>query len=93
MPHFKALNPGVTESDMIRQMSLRSIEDYLRNSSKIGMIHNEDDIIMLPGEIDYLRDVFGSRATIYPHGGHCGNMAYPDNVEAMIGFFQNTQQN
>ena len=93
MPHFKALDPGVTESDMIRQLSLRSIEEYLRNSPKIGMIHNEDDIIMLPGEIDYLRDVFGSRATIYPHGGHCGNMAYPDNVEAMIGFFQTTQQN
>lgn len=92
MPHFKALDPSVTESDMIRQLSLRSIENYLRNTSKIGMFHNEDDIIMRPGEIDYLRDVFGSRATIYPYGGHCGNMAYPDNVAAMIEFFKNTQQ-
>ena len=78
---------------MIQQLSMRSIENYLRTSPKIGMIHNEDDIILQPGEIDYLRDVLGSRATIYPHGGHCGNMAYPENVNAMVGFFQSTQKN
>jgi pimeloyl-ACP methyl ester carboxylesterase len=93
MPHAKSIDPNITESVMIQRMSLRSIEDYLRTSPKIGMIHNEDDIILQPGEIDYLRDVMGSRATIYPHGGHCGNMAYPDNVNAMVGFFQSTQQN
>lgn len=93
MPHFQALDPRITEPDMIRQMSLRIIEAYLRTSPKIGLIGNEDDIILLPGEIDYLRDVFGSRATIFPRGGHCGNLAYPDNVDAMIGFFQSTQQN
>jgi hypothetical protein len=68
-------------------LSLRSLDGYLRNSEKFGMIHNEDDVILLPGEIDYLRDLFGTRATIFPHGGHCGNMAYPDNVSAMVGFF------
>jgi len=93
MPHFRAVNPGLTETEMIQQLSLRSIEDYLRHSEKFGLITNEDDIILLPGEIDYLRALFGSRATIYPHGGHCGNMAYPDNVAAMVGFFQNNKQN
>lgn len=88
LPYFQGRNPGLTEDQMIAQMSLRTVEEYLRTSPKIGLIHNEDDIIMLPGEIDYLRDVFGSRARIFPHGGHCGNMAYPDNVAAMVGFFQ-----
>lgn len=88
LPHFQALNPQITEPDLIRQLSLRSIEDYLRSSPKFGLIHNEDDIILLPGEIDYLRGVFGDRARIFPHGGHCGNMAYPENVAAMVGFFQ-----
>ena len=64
----------------------------MRTSSKFGLIHNEDDIILLPGEIDYLRSVFGDRARIFPHGGHCGNMNYPDNVAAMIGFFQAFKQ-
>lgn len=93
MPHFQAIDPSVTEAAMIGKMDLHSIEDYLRSSTKIGLIHNEDDIIMLPGEVDYLRDVFGNRATIYPRGGHCGNMAYPENVNAMVGFFQSTNQN
>ena len=93
MPHFQALDPSITEPEMIKQLSLYPLEEYLRNSPKIGLIGNENDIILLPGEIDYLRDVFGSRASVFPSGGHCGNMAYPDNVKAMIAFFQTTQQN
>ena len=54
----------------------------------LRLIHNEDDIIMLPGEVDSLRDMFGSRAQIYPRGGHCGNMSYPENVAGMVDFFQ-----
>lgn len=92
LPHFQKSNQNITESELIGQMSLRTIEEYLRTSPKIGLIHNEDDVILIPGEIDYLRDIFGSRATIYPHGGHCGNMAYPENVAAMIAFFSTTHQ-
>ena len=87
LPHFQAKDPSVTEAQLIKTLSLRSIDGYLRDSEKFGLIHNEDDVILLPGEIDYLRDLFGTRATIFPHGGHCGNMAYPDNVSAMVGFF------
>jgi hypothetical protein len=87
VPHFQAKDPSVTEAQLIKTLSLRSIDGYLRDSAKFGLIHNEDDVILLPGEIDYLRDLFGNRATIFPHGGHCGNMAYPDNVSAMVGFF------
>lgn len=93
LPHFQAKNPSLTEPDLIRQMSLRYIEDYLRASPKLGLLHNEDDVILLPGEIDYLRDLFGDRAQIFPRGGHCGNMAYPDNVKAMVGFFQASRKN
>jgi hypothetical protein len=88
LPYFQGKDPSLTESDLVRMTSLSYIEDYLRNSPKIGLIGNEDDLILLPGEIDYLRKIFGSRAQIFPRGGHCGNMAYPDNVTAMVGFFQ-----
>lgn len=93
LPYFQGKNPSLTETDLIRMTSLKYLEDYLRTSPKFGLIHNEDDIILLPGEIDYLRDLFGSRAQIFPHGGHCGNMAYPDNVMAMVNFFQTSNQN
>jgi hypothetical protein len=93
LPYFQGKNPSLTEADLVRLTSLQYIEDYLRTSPKFGLITNEDDLILLPGEVDYLRQLFGSRATIYPSGGHCGNMAYPDNVKAMVGFFQASNQN
>ena len=92
MPHFKAQDPTITEAEVIAQMSLRSEETYLRNTKKIGLFHNQDDIIMLPGEVDYLKGVFGDRAMIYPYGGHCGNISYPDNVTAMVSFFKGSAQ-
>jgi hypothetical protein len=93
LPYFQAQNPALTEKDLVTQTTLKYIEDYLKDSPKFGLIHNEDDIILLPGEIDYLRNVFGSRATIYPRGGHCGNMGYPENVTAMLDFFQASNKN
>ncbi len=66
LPYFQSKDPTVTEAGLIRQMSLRYIEDYLRSSPKFGLIGNEDDIILLPGEIDYLRDLFGERAHDLP---------------------------
>jgi hypothetical protein len=87
MPFFAARNPGLTEKVAISQMGLNSIEDYLKIADKIAVVTNEDDFILAPGEVEYLRKVFGSRAKIYPEGGHCGNMGYPDNIDHMVEFF------
>ena len=47
-------------------------------------------VIELPRrEIDFFPEVFGDRATIFPYGGHCGNMSYKTNVEYMLNFFKN----
>ena len=72
----------------IEEMSLNSITDYLRGDDRIEVIHNRDDVILAPGEINYFSQVFGSRAKIYPYGGHLGNMEYRENVEYMVGVFK-----
>lgn len=87
-PFFRARQPDLIKQALIDSVSLKSIEDYLKNTKKIGLVHNEDDIILAPGEIDFFRQVFGSRAKIYPNGGHCGNMIYIENVDYMINFFK-----
>ena len=51
-------------------------------------MHNANDLILAPGEIDFFPRVFGTRAKIYPKGGHCGNMDYTDNVAHMINVFK-----
>jgi hypothetical protein len=74
---------------LIEGTSLRSIESYLRNSPKIVLMDNEDDLILTPQDLSFLKDVFGARAKIYPRGGHCGNMTFRDNVVYMLNVFKN----
>jgi len=88
LPYYQAEHPSVTAKELIEKLSLLHIEDYIRTSPKFGLMHNADDVIMRPGEVDYLSNMFGSRAHIYPYGGHCGNMSYPENVARMVDFFQ-----
>ncbi len=87
-PYFQTRHPDLSKQDLIASTSLKSIEDYLINSKKIGLVTNQDDFILAPDEIDYLKRIFKSRAKIYPNGGHCGNMDYKDNVAYMIDFFK-----
>ena len=80
-PYFQSKNPGLTKEALIESTSLRSIEPYLRNSPKIVLMDNEDDLILTPEDLAFLKNVFGSRAKIYPYGGHLGNMTYSANVD------------
>lgn len=86
-PYYKDENPNLTRDQFIATASLIEIADYLRNSPKISVMHNQDDIILEPGEVNFFNEVFGDRATIYPHGGHCGNINYRDNVAHMVSTF------
>jgi hypothetical protein len=88
-PYSQSRNPGLTKEALIESTSLRSIESYLRNTPKIVLMDNEDDLILAPGEMAFLKDVFGPRAKIYPRGGHLGNMTYRANVYYMIDVFKN----
>lgn len=88
-PYYEREHPGKTREQFISAISLKSIADYLRSTQKITVMHNADDVILEPGEINFFREVFGDRATIYPHGGHCGNMNYRDNVAHMVATFTN----
>ncbi len=87
LPYFEKRRPGVQIEQLIQESSLRGIEGYLRGSEKIGLMTNEDDIILAPGELDFLRSVFGARARIYITGGHLGNVQHKDNVADIIAFF------
>jgi pimeloyl-ACP methyl ester carboxylesterase len=87
-PYFQKLRPGLTKQALIESESLRSIEGYLKSSAKFGMMANENDFILTRAELDYLRELFGERAKIYPRGGHLGNLEYKDNLAYMVNFFK-----
>lgn len=87
VPYFTRTS-GMTQQQVIDASSLLSIKNYLQQSDKIAMMHNENDPILKAGEIEQLKSLFPNRAKVYPSGGHCGNMEYKDNVAYMIGFFK-----
>jgi pimeloyl-ACP methyl ester carboxylesterase len=87
-PYFQKQRPGLTKQALIDSQSLRSIEGYLKSSAKFGVMTNENDFILTKAELDYLRQLFGERAKIYPRGGHLGNLEYNENLAYMVAFFK-----
>lgn len=88
-PFFKERYPDITRKTLKEKTSLESIKTYLETCKKIGLITNNDDIILEPGAVDFFKKLFKNRARIYPNGGHCGNMEHTHNVAHMINFFKN----
>ena len=89
VPYFQEKEASLTREKLIQENSLESIKSYLSSADKVAVMHNEDDIILAPGEIDFFRQVFGDRAKIYPRGGHLGNMAHRDNMTYLVDYFKN----
>jgi predicted alpha/beta-fold hydrolase len=87
-PYHKTLDPKVSRTALIEEMSLSSIEDFLRSAENIRVVHNQDDLILEPGEIDFFSDVFGDRARIFPNGGHLGNMLQRDVIAHIVSVVQ-----
>jgi pimeloyl-ACP methyl ester carboxylesterase len=87
LPVLKERYPDKTRDELIASAGLPAIEDYLANATHIRVVTNEDEIILAPGELDYMKQLFGSRIKTYPRGGHCGNMDHHENVRYMVDFF------
>ena len=86
-PYYRKRTEDVSFEELARRNSLRAIAGYLRQADHIGLIHNADDILLSAEELEFLKDVFGARAQIYPTGGHSGNMLFRDNVAYTIDYF------
>ncbi|MBT8767510.1 alpha/beta fold hydrolase family protein [Metapseudomonas boanensis] len=88
IPFWRARYDGGSLNQLIQQVSLYALTDYLKQNSKIAVMHNADDLILGPGDLGYLRRTLGDRLTVFPHGGHCGNLNYRVNGDAMLEFFR-----
>lgn len=88
IPMWRAQYDGGSLNHLVEQVSLYALEDYLRESPKIAVMHNADDLILGPGDLGFLRRTFGERMTLYPRGGHCGNLTYRVNARHMLEFFR-----
>jgi len=87
-PFYEPKYPDESRDSFVRLHSLYAIEDYLRGAPNVAVFHNQDDVILAAGEIDFFPEVFGDRATIFPNGGHLGNLEYSVNMAKIVGYFK-----
>lgn len=84
-PSFEDRYPNLNRQEFAHRQSLHGIRDFLASTSYIEAVHNADDIILEQGQVDFFAEVFGSRATIYPHGGHLGNITQMQTLAKIVG--------
>ncbi|KTB82507.1 serine/threonine protein kinase [Pseudomonas syringae ICMP 13102] len=88
IPMWRARTDGGSLLQLVDQVSLYALKDYLHSNTKIAVMHNADDVILGSGDLGFLHKTFGDRLTVYPYGGHCGNLNYRVNTDAMLEFFR-----
>jgi hypothetical protein len=87
-PFYETRTTAKTRAEFAHLQSLASIRDYLSDAQKIGVVSNRDDIILSPGESDFLVRTFGARAKIYPTGGHLGNIEHRETISYIVEYFR-----
>src|SRR5262245_4763164 len=87
-PYYEKSTTAKTRAEFAQLQSLESIQSYLISARKIGVVDNQDDVILVPGEIDFLLNTFDDRAKIYPHGGHLGNLQQYETVAHILDYFK-----
>ena len=87
LPFWRKRFDGEDIRSLIEETGLAAIEEHLRDNPRIAVMTNADDLILVPGDLAWLRAVFADRLTVYPSGGHLGNMNYRRNVADMLAFF------
>jgi hypothetical protein len=72
---------------LLQRSSLAPIMDRLRNNPKVHILHNVDDFLVERKSIEALKEALGDQVTLYPYGGHIGNLWYPENKKTVLRFF------
>jgi hypothetical protein len=83
LPYLHYNDPTITRAEALRRSSLESIRDWLAKADKVTVVGTRDDVILDARDVRFLQTVFGGRAHLFEHGGHCGNMMTPAFVRVM----------
>lgn len=70
-------------AEMTKTETLYGLHDFLVSHHEVEIFHNADDFLVRPQDIAYLQDTLTNRLTLFPHGGHMGNIWYPTNQQML----------
>lgn len=79
LPYYSRRDPSLTFDDegartMFERCDLHSIADGLRANDKVRLFSNENDFLLRPEDVSWLKQLLGDRAKFFPAGGHLGNL-------------------
>jgi ABC-type transporter lipoprotein component MlaA len=78
IPYFADKEGGArTQAQLFDAANLYSQEAGLRDDERIAVFTNKDDFILQPSDLGWLESVFAGRITVFPGGGHLGNLYMP----------------
>jgi ABC-type transporter lipoprotein component MlaA/pimeloyl-ACP methyl ester carboxylesterase len=83
----------VDADELAFEAGLRSLEKALRTNEKIRIVTNANDFILGEENLAWLREVVGDRVTVFPDGGHLGNMHLPVVQKAVLAALGSAPQN
>ncbi|WP_413290857.1 hypothetical protein [Bdellovibrio sp. HCB337] len=79
--------PDYTIEDLNKEVSFYQFGKHVQTHKNIFMVHTADDFILKAGDIAWIQDKFQNRAVIFPFGGHCGAMNFPQFSEYLAEVF------
>lgn len=79
LPYYSRHEPGISFDDagartMFERCDLHSIAEGLRTNDKVRLFANENDFLLRPEDVAWLKELLGDRARFFPAGGHLGNL-------------------
>jgi len=88
LPFYAEGGSGITFDEagarrLFAACDLRSLEAALARNERVRLFTNENDFLLRPEDLAWLRTTFGARARIFPAGGHLGNLHRKD-IQAVI---------
>lgn len=90
MWRLQSAEPQADLGSFTKRGSLAAILDRVRGNSIVHIMHNADDFIADRKSIEELKEALGDHVTLYPYGGHLGNLWYPENKESVLRQFRAT---
>lgn len=79
LPYYARIDPTITLDDagarrMFDACDLHAIADGIAANPKIRLFANENDFLLRPEDVEWLKQLLGDRARFFPAGGHLGNL-------------------
>lgn len=83
-PYYLKRGQYSSRQDMLAANRLDVIGEALRSSGDYYAQTNRDDLILSAQDLAWLKLTFGSRITVYDHGGHVGNLGERRQIADML---------